>query len=246
MNFLASGCLSRNSRSRLTNCSPLMLSRVSRRSRYPGDSIVDHVDAPDGVAGVDEVAPNGSAHGVAAVVIQPLLLVHRVGLPQEPGDLVKRHANASEEFLHPTLGVADLKALVDPVGDLPGGAEAALGNLLPEFVELSVVEPRHTALVAQFAQGVQPVRAERLQPFTDLPGADAQARGDLLPRCPLGQPQDGAQPTPDPRVTLLPAPLLDLLPQVGVQLEGHRSCLARMQSNTMPSMALRPVHPYAL
>jgi hypothetical protein len=114
---------------------------------------------------------------------------------------------------------------LEPFNDVPRSAKLALSDFLFEFLTLGLVEPRHTAFVVQFAQRLQPVGAVGVQPPADLPGADAQSRGNLLHRYLLSEPQQGGQSTPDARVTLFPPSVLDLLLLVVGQFERHRLLL---------------------
>ena len=64
---------------------------------------VDQVEAPDGMAGVDEIAPGGRTRLAAMppILVDERLLLLRVGLPEEAGDLVVTGPDAAQQALIP-------------------------------------------------------------------------------------------------------------------------------------------------
>src|SRR5262249_53282400 len=90
---------------------------------------------------------------------EELLLLVRVGLPEEAGGLVVADADAVKQVTHAAVGVGDVERLGHPVGDLPCGQEAAGGDKGLEYPFTGRGGQRY---------GVGP----RGEPASQLPSAD--------------------------------------------------------------------------
>jgi hypothetical protein len=122
--------------------------------------------------------PPGGAP-LPAVLLDELLLLVRVGLPQEPGHLVIARAGEARQVLDAAGGIRDPEHLLDPEADLIGGAEAPRADLLLEMFHLSGGEVARVAPVMQGAEGVEAAVAEQAQPLGELPHTAAEQVGDL-------------------------------------------------------------------
>jgi hypothetical protein len=90
-----------------------------------------------------------------------LLLLVRVGFPQEASHLVIAGADAPEQALDAAGGVPDPARLLDPEAGLIGAAEAPRADLLLEPLELSGGEVPWVTFLVEGTQSVQTAVAEQ-------------------------------------------------------------------------------------
>jgi hypothetical protein len=158
------------------------------------------------------------------VVGDQLLLLVRVGLPQEAGHLVVAGADAAQQGLDPAGGVPDPEHLLNPETDLIGIAEAPGADLLLETLDLSGGEIARVAPVMQGAEGIEAAVAEQTQPLGELPHAAAEQVGDLGAGLAVGNPEHGGEALVQALVTRLVAAALEVLALLQVEVNWlHRS-----------------------
>src|SRR5262249_32062988 len=146
---------------------------------------VDQLQPPPRMTGIHEVAartpgPRPLRGRLPPLVMgDELLLLVRVGLPQEPGHLVIAGADAAQQLLDATGGVQDTERFLDPEADLIGVAEASRADLVLEALDLSGGEVARVAPVVKGAEGIEAAVAEQAQPHGKLPHATAEQVRDL-------------------------------------------------------------------
>src|SRR5262245_54169584 len=146
---------------------------------------VDQLQPPQRMTGVHEVAARAPRPRPLRGCLLPLvmgdelLLLVRIGLPQEASYLVIARADAAQQVLDATGGVPDPEHLLDPETDLIGVAEASRADLLLEALDLSGGEVARVAPVVQGAEGIEPAVAEQAQPLGELTHAAAEQIGNL-------------------------------------------------------------------
>jgi hypothetical protein len=127
------------------------------------------------------------------VVGDELLLLVRVGLPQEAGHLVVAGAHAAQQALDAAGGVRDPERLLDPEADLIGVAEAPRADLLLKALDLSGGQVSWVAPVVKGAEGMEAAVAEQAQPLGELTYAAAEQVGDLEMGLAVGNPKNGRE-----------------------------------------------------
>jgi hypothetical protein len=140
-----------------------------------------------------------------------LLLLVRVGFPQEAGHPVVAGADAAQQILDATGGVQDTERFLDPEADLIGAAKAPRTDLLLEALDLCGGEVPRVAPVMLGAQAVQPAVAGQSQPLGELAHAPAQEVGYLEPGLAAGDPEHGGETLEDALVVRLVAAALEFL-----------------------------------
>src|SRR5271169_120504 len=122
-----------------------------------------------------------------------LVLLVRIGFPQEAGHLVVAGTDALEKLLDATGRVGDAEGSRDPVTNLIRVAEAAGADFLLELLDLLCGKVAWVALVVQGTQDVKSLVAEDAQPLAQLGGTHAQELGDLIAGLAGGDGQDGGE-----------------------------------------------------
>jgi hypothetical protein len=146
-----------------------------------------------------------------------LLLLVRIGLPQEAGDLMVAGADAPEQVLDTAGGVRDPERLLDPEADLIRAAEASRADLLLEALDLSGGEVPRVPPVMQGAEGIKAAVAEQAQPLGQLSHAAAEQVGDLATSLAVGHPEHGGEAFIDALVVGLAVAAFEVLPLLRVE-----------------------------
>ena len=174
------------------------------------------------MAGIHIVAPcagplSPSLGLLPLVLAEELLLLVRVGLPQEAGDLVVADADPLEQVLHATGLVTDAEGVLKPLANLVGVAEATGADLVFELLDLARGKLAGVALVMEGTEVVEALVAIDPEPFAQLGETDSQQLSDFFPGLARSNSQDSGEPLVNTPVQGSLAAAFDLSPLLSSQ-----------------------------